>query len=294
MPKGNSIPQQKTAQTAIKKTPHRRYLFYISDIIKNIFVGLIIGSVMLIGGINFGTMANVFGIYDKLIYSIGNIFKNFKYSFLLLLQIFIGVIVGILLFSQQMLDLVKDFEQPMMYLFIGAILGSLPSIYRKSKVRKFKPFYLLFMFWGIGLIYALNLLPKNQIITYPTDFRGYGMLFICGVLASMAMMIPGTRVSRILLVMGMYEPILIAIVNLKLLYLFFIFLGFFAGSLLMAKTLSLAIKRFPAQMHFMILGFMLACIINIFPGIPNNYMIVACIAGLLFGFGFIYLISRKK
>lgn len=294
MPKGNSIPQQKTTQTAIKKPPHKRYLFYISDIIKNIFGGLIIGSTMLVGGINCGTMAIVFGMYNKLIYAIGNIFKSFNYSFLLLLQIFIGIITGILLFSQQMLGLVKYFEQPMMYLFIGTILGSLPSIHRKSKVKKFKPFYLLFMFLGTGFVYALNFLPKNQLITYPIDFRGYGMLFICGALASTALMIPGIRVSHILLVMGMYEPILMAIVNLNLLHLFFIFLGFFAGSLLMAKILSSAIKRFPAQMYFMIIGFMLGCIIDIFPGIPNDYMIVACIAGLLFGLGFIYLISPRK
>lgn len=311
MARNNSVPQknsqQKISTRAVQGSVHsphkkvsqkptrKRPMFYIKEIIENVFGGLIIGSTMLIGRINCGTMANVFGVYDKLIYSIGNILKSLKYSFLLFLQIAIGIIIGILLFSQKLLDLVKNFEYPMMYLFIGAILGSLPSIYRRSKIKKFKPLYLLCMIFGTGLVYALNLLPKNQLITDPTGFRGYGMLFICGALSAAALMIPGISVSHILLVMGMYEPILMAIVNFNFLHLLFVFLGFFAGSLLMAKILDFAIRRFPTQMHFMIIGFMLASIICIFPGIPSNYYIMAgSISGFILGAVGIYLIFRHK
>lgn len=119
-----------------KKHIHQRPLFYIKEVIENIFGGIIIGSTIFVGGINCGAMANIVSLYDKLIHSIGKLFKNFNYNFLLLLQIVAGIVVGILLFSQIILDLMQKFEYPMIYLFIGAIIGSLPSIYRRGKNQK--------------------------------------------------------------------------------------------------------------------------------------------------------------
>lgn len=285
-------PIHKQPQKTSQKPVHKKTQFYIKDIVENILSGLIIGATIFVGGVNCGTMSNILGLYDKLIHSISNIFKSFSYSFLNLLQISIGIIAGIFLFSKMVLELIQNFEYPMMYLFTGAILGSLPSIYRRGKTKKFRPIYLFWTLLGGSLVYALNFLPKNQFLTEPTDFRGYGMLFICGGLSAIALMIPGISVSHILLVMGMYQPVLLAIVQINLLHLILIFFGFFAGILLTAKILSFAMKHFPAQTHLMIIGFMLAEIISIFPGIINNYLMIACIAGLIFGAGGIYLINR--
>ena len=179
-----------------KKHIHQRPLFYIKEIIENIFGGIIIGSTIFVGGINCGAMANIVSLYDKLIHSIGKLFKNFNYNFLLLLQIVAGIVVGILLFSQIILDLMQKFEYPMIYLFIGAIIGSLPSIYRRGKIKKFKPLYLLWIILGGGLAYALNFLPKNHPIINPTDyFQIYGMLFISGIVSAIAILIPGISLA---------------------------------------------------------------------------------------------------
>jgi len=40
------------------------------------------------------------------------------------------------------------------------------------------------------------------------------------------------------------------------------------------------------------MGLMLTCVIEIFPGIPNNYIMIACIAGFIFGAGGVYLITK--
>lgn len=296
MAQGNRIPQ-KMPDRAVqnftpKKNTHKRPRFYIKEIIENIFGGIIIGSTIFVGGINCGAMANALNLYDKLIHSIGKLFKNFNYNFLLLLQIATGIIAGIFLFSQMILDLMQKFEYPMMYLFMGVIIGSLPSIYRRGKIKKFNPLYLLWVIPGGGLAYALNFLPKNHFISNPTDFQNYVMLFISGIISAIAILIPGINLSHSLYFIGMYNSILSSIINFDLLNLFLIFLGFFIGCLLTAKILSFTIKRFPAPTHLIIIGLMLVCVIEIFPGIPNNYIIVACIAGFIFGAGGVYLITK--
>lgn len=49
----------------------------------------------------------------------------------------------------------------MMYLFIGAIIGSLPSIYRRGKIKKFNPLYLLWVILGGVLAYTLDFFLKS-------------------------------------------------------------------------------------------------------------------------------------
>lgn len=296
MAQGNSIPQKMPDRAVQNSTPkkniHKRPLFYIKEIIENIFGGIIIGSTIFLGGINCGAMANIVNLYDKLIHSIGNLFKNFNYNFLLLLQIFTGIIAGIFLFSQMILELLENSEYSMTYFFIGTIIGSLPSIYRRGKIKKFNPLYLLWIILGGGLAYALNFLPKNHFISNPTDFQSYGMLFISGIVSAIAILIPVLSLSHSLYFIGMYNSILSSIINFDLLNFPLIFLGFFIGCLLTAKILSFTIRRFPAPTHLIIIGLMLACVIEIFPGIPNNYIIVACIAGFIFGAGGVYLITK--
>lgn len=298
MAQGNSIPQ-KTPDRAVHKQNHnskkkirKKPLFYIKEIIENIFSGIIIGSTMLVDGVNLGATANIIGVYDKLVSSINNIFRNSNYSFFLFSQIIAGIIAGIFLFSQMVFDLIEKFEYPMMYLFIGAIIGSLPSIFHRGRIKKFKLLYLFWIILGVGFVYALSLLPKNNFVSTPTEFHAYGMLYISGILSAIAMFIPGISVIHILYVFGMYNSVLSSIINLNFLNLSLVFLGFFTGCLLMAKVMSSAIKRFPAQTHLIIIGFMLASIIEIFPGIPNNYIMIACIAGFIFGAGGVYLITK--
>lgn len=291
MPQKNS-PQQIPQNPQQKEPSRKKARFTFKAVVKNTVSGLVIGSSMLVPGVSGGTMAIILGIYDSLINAVSTIFKRFTYNFLFILQVAVGGIAGILLFSHMILGLINKFEYPMMYLFMGAMLGSIPSLYRKGKIKKFNPLYLLWIIIGGGLVYAMNFLPKNKFSTMPTNFQSYVMLFLCGAVIAVALILPGISTSHILLVMGMYESVWSAVSDLNFLYLFPIFLGVMAGVLLTTKILDSAMRRFPAQTHLLIIGFVLASLADIFPGIPNNYSIVACAAGLIFGAGGIYLISK--
>ena len=45
----------------------------------NLFlIGILIGTAMIIPGVSGGVIAVIFNVYDKMIYSLTNLFKNFK------------------------------------------------------------------------------------------------------------------------------------------------------------------------------------------------------------------------
>lgn len=290
----NQPKEEKRASSPAKKSRGTSKRFTPKNVVLNIFYGLVIGSSMLVPGVSGGTMAIILGIYDELIEAVGNIFKKFKNSFLLILQVAVGAIAGIFLFSGMILKLVNTYKLPMMYLFMGAMLGSIPSLFRKGRIRGINPLNFIWIIVGGGLVYALNFLPKGQFTEFPNDLKGYALLFLCGIIIAVALVLPGISTSHILLVLGIYETVWSAVTDLTLEYILPIFFGVIAGILLTTKLLDKAMTKLPHQTYLMIIGFVLASIIDVCPGFPSGagYDMVLCIGAAIFGAGVVYLISR--
>ena len=107
-----------------------------SNILLNMLKGLFVGGSMLIPGVSGGSMAMILGIYDKLITSVSSFFKHKKQSMIILGTFVLGAGIGILLFAKPLLYLTDTFTFPMMYLFMGAVVGSIPMIYKKADIKK--------------------------------------------------------------------------------------------------------------------------------------------------------------
>ncbi len=85
------------------------------------FKGMIIGIANVIPGVSGGTMAVSMGIYEKLINTIGNFFRQFKKTFIenmkFLLPIVFGAGVGILLFSKLITYLLENYAMQTRFCF---------------------------------------------------------------------------------------------------------------------------------------------------------------------------------
>ncbi len=104
------------------------------NFMKNFFKGVAISISQIVPGVSGGTIAMILGIYDKLLHAVNNIFKDFKNQYKILLEVGIGAIIGIILFSNIVKTLFDKYPIPIGYLFIGVILGGAPLIYRKAKI----------------------------------------------------------------------------------------------------------------------------------------------------------------
>ena len=104
--------------------------------IVEIFKGVIIGIANIIPGVSGGTLALSMGIYDKIIFAITHIFKEFKKSVKILVPLVIGAGIGIGILSIVIEWLFDKCPFRTNMLFIELILGGLPMLFQKVRKEK--------------------------------------------------------------------------------------------------------------------------------------------------------------
>ena len=266
----------------------------MKNIIKNIFSGMIIGSSMLIPGVSGGTTAIIIGIYDRLIKAVSDILKKVRKNIFFLIQVAIGGITGILLFSKAVLFLTNEYYFPMMYFFIGAIFGSIPLMIKKADINMKNIYNILFVLVGVVVAIAVNFLPKSGLSVMPDSAVGYIMLFLSGIIIAIALILPGISTSHILLVLGMYETVLSAVSDMNVVYIAILGGGVLAGVFSCTKILEKAMNKFPSQTFMAITGFVMASVYDIFPGIPSGIEMILCILLSITAFALTGIVSMKN
>lgn len=249
-------------------------------LLKDILKGVIIGISNIIPGVSGGTMAVSMGIYDTIISSITNLFKDFKKSILTLLPYIIGMLLGIGGLSFAIEYLFGHFPLQTGLLFIGLILGGLPSITKRLKGKGFSitnaSLFLLFF----AAIILLQLFSGERLAVLTQNFEVVQTikLFLVGMIASATMVIPGVSGSLILMLLGFYTPVvetisnfikgLIALDQAAILGGFIILipfgLGVVIGIFVIAKLIEFLLARFEAPTYSSILGLVIASPIVVF------------------------------
>ena len=266
-----------------------------NNTVTRIVKGFIIGASMLVPGASGGTMAIILGIYDELIHAVCTLRRNLKENSLLLGTYALAGVLGIILFSRPMLAAVTMWNKPMLFLFLGAILGSIPPLYRKVRISKIKPVNIMVALVGALLGICTMYLPEGVFqLNSSLDLYNISMLGLAGVVIAVALILPGISASYILLMLGMYDLTLIAIKELNLFYLVPLIAGVLAGTFLTAGILEREMKRHPQFTYMMIIGFMLGSLVQVFPGVPAGFEIIPCILTFFTGLAAILWIGRKR
>lgn len=269
--------------------------FLPNNVLITLVKGFIIGASMLIPGVSGGTMAIILGIYDELIHAVSTLSKNFKENALLLVQFVAAALVGIILLSGPMLSAVTRYEKPMMFLFLGAILGSIPPLYRKVKVDRIKAVNIVVALLGAFIAVMTNYLPADMVrMGEGFNLANFIMLIVAGVIIAVALVLPGISASYILLMMGMYDMTLRAIKEMQYQFLIPLAIGVIAGTLLTAGVLERQMQRHPQFTYMLIIGFMLGSIVAVFPGVPKGLEILLCLVTFTVGFSVIRCIGKQK
>jgi len=181
---------------------------------KRLFAGMAIGVGAAIPGVSGAAVALIFRIYEDLINAVNSFRKHIKESFIVLLPILLGIIIAVIpciyLFS-------LAFEHLMFVLismFVGFLVGSLPSVTDEIKgLKPNKKYVIIFVIaiifvalMGVGSVFLgpqINL--DAQFNEMPIWL--YFVLIPVGVLAAVALSVPGLSGSLILLVIGFYRPL---------------------------------------------------------------------------------------
>ena len=233
------------------------------------FSGILIGIANLIPGVSGGTIAVVMGIYDELITALSDVIPNpFKrlQSLITLSLVFAGVLCGIYFFSSLIETLISDYTYITLFFFMGLILGSIPIIYKTH--RQMRPNFLrvsVFCLFCLAVI-ALPLLTSTLTISgTPSPI----LLVMSGCFAAGSMIVPGISGSFILYLLGTYQPILKAVSVLDFKLLLWVAFGAIIGIVLVIKTISKALKRFPSISQYAILGMLIGSVAPLLLGLKG-------------------------
>ena len=184
--------------------------------IKNLLVGLALGTANIIPGVSGGTIAMTMGIYERLIGIASNIFKDLKKNIMFLLPIGIGMVLAILLLSKVINYSLENYEFQTVFFFVGLILGGLPFLFKKVTKKSIGVKNVMISVICFALVFSLTFLNEgNNVVNLDAiTFSLLIKLFIVGIIAAATMVIPGISGSFILMLLGYYKPIVETISNL--------------------------------------------------------------------------------
>lgn len=232
----------------------------------------------------------LFGLYEKLVNSVLNFFKDIKKNFAFLFPICLGVFVGVFLFGNILKFLFDKYYMPTSFAFIGLILGSIPLVIKQSDINKVSFIHILCMI--VTLSFSLYLVALEGNITNTLTFNSNSFLIIAGIITSAGIVIPGVSKTVILMLLGIYEIYISAIASLNLSVLFPIGIGFVIGGFLFLILINFLFKIAKSYTYFAIVGFVLGSIFVIYPGFVFN--LEGFISIVLFLFCFIISIKLSK
>lgn len=264
---------------------------FLWDFIKGAIIG--IGGVA--PGVSGGTFAVMLGVYDKITYAIANFFKdikNIKKTVITFLPLALGMGAGFLAFGNIMKYLFEHHEIQVKLLFIGLMLGSLPSVFKEANKQGFKKYYIIPSIITLGITVLFMILENSVIDIVPEGNPGIIALMIYGAIIGFGTIVPGISSSFILMYFGAYEVLLDGLVYMNLMVLIPVGLGLGLSILLFAKIISYLFKKFYGITYYTVLGFVLGSIIIIFPGVNFDLgYLIGIVLGVL-GFYGSYKLSR--
>ena len=267
----------------------------------NFIKGFILGVANVIPGVSGGTMAVSMGLYELILSSIVNFFKDIKGNFSKLLPIALGILVAIVSTSKLVTYALTNYKAQTLCLFIGLIFGGVSLIMKKIRGKGSKTNYLIF-FIVFFFVISLNFLKTGLIEISFTNMGiiDYILLLVMGFIASSAMVIPGISGSFILMVLGYYDKIIYTVSTItdfsklgnNLLILVPFGIGVAMGIIFMAKLITNLIKRHETKTYFAIMGFVLSSVVVLLLQLTDFKFTFVNIATSLFALCWGYMLAR--
>ncbi|MCL2009208.1 MAG: DUF368 domain-containing protein [Synergistaceae bacterium] len=290
--------------------------------IRNFFNGMAFGVTEIVPGVSGGTIALVLGFYYELIEIVNHFAENHRKYLRYLFPFLLGNAVGVIVFSSIMNYLLTSHSFPTMSFFMGLIAGVIPMVYVKAKEpgRGFRPGEIALAALPVLMLVIISEL-KSPVITAPAEIiNNMGVpfmlfIFLAGIMAAMALVLPGFSGSFVLLLLGIYHlaiysissirHLLADITNVPLMLdigkvLGPLGIGIIIGVLLMARVIEKSLKNYYRGTYLVILGLLIGSVYAlckapiVFQSGTSAAILVAGLATFLSGGAISFALGKKQ
>ncbi|MFZ6051091.1 DUF368 domain-containing protein [Halocola ammonii] len=182
--------------------------------------GMAMGAADVVPGVSGGTIAFITGIYEELLTSISRIdaslFKKVKTEGIsgtwkhlngnFLIALFLGILISIASLAKLLTFLLEEYPIHLWSFFFGLIFASIFLVGRK--VNKWSVGPIIGLIAGTAIAYLITIASPSA------GSQSTAYIFMCGMIAITAMILPGISGSFILLLLGAYQTILNSVSDL--------------------------------------------------------------------------------
>ena len=253
-----------------------------------LFQGALIGLGAVLPGISGGVLCVVFGIYKPIMELLSNPFKALKKHARMLLPVLIGLVIRFLGVAKILGFLLNRYPDASVCVFVGLILGMLPSLFRESRKKGVsgKDYIAL----GVAFVIVLALLLTLQFVSV-TITPNVGWYLFCGFCLALSIIAPGMSFSTLLMPLGLYTPFIDGIGNFDFSVLIPGGIGALVTVILFARLVNYLLNRYYSTISHAIIGIVIAATLPIIPyasfvssissGIINTVCLVGGVAAAL-------------
>lgn len=267
--------------------------------------GLFMGSADIIPGVSGGTIALITGIYERLIFAISSIKFSFlkpllkgdltdfksklfeEIDFELFIPLFLGIGIAFITLAKVISYLLDTQTAYTFSFFLGLILASAYILYTKLDDLNIK----LIIITAIGIILSYIFVGLNPIATN----HSLTVIFISGLIAICAMILPGISGSFLLLLLGQYQYMLNALNSRNLIEIFVFCIGAVIGILGFSKILNYLLEKYESATMAFLIGIMLGTLrlplMKISASVNGSW--IPCILLAVIAFVFIIVLEKK-
>ena len=234
--------------------------------------GVAMGAADIVPGVSGGTIALITGIYDRFIAAIASIgidamrmvfsgkikdaWAHVDGNFLV--AVGAGILSSVVALASLLNWLLLNYPLPLWSLFCGLILASAIHLFYISRIDWEGRDYALWL-TGACVAIVIGLMQATQL---PVSSLS---IFFAGSIAISAMLLPGISGSFLLLILGMYQPVISALVNIDLVTIGLFALGCLCGLLVFSRILKALLARAQRATMATLYGFLLGSVIMLWP-----------------------------
>lgn len=244
----------------------------LKQYLRLVLTGFAMGAADIVPGVSGGTMAFILGVYETLIdaiksfnlkalrLAVGLDFKELlnHVSFRFLLAMGLGLLSAVLLLSSFLSSTLDDASGRVLLFafFFGLVLASILTIGLRVRWSAAAAGFLVL--GAIAAFIIVNFVPTEADHSAP-------FLFVSGMIAITAMILPGISGSFMLLILGQYDYVLTAVSNRDLPPIVIVGAGAVVGIIAFSRVLSFLLKHYYDLTVALLVGFMAGSLWKIYP-----------------------------
>lgn len=233
--------------------------------------GMAMGAADVVPGVSGGTIAFISGIYEELLDTISSVnleaLKTLRKEGVkaawtaingnFIVALFLGIGISIVSLAK-IISYLLEFHPIMIWsFFFGLVLASV--FYVGKQVKKWNPASVISLIIGTGIAYYVTILPPMA----SSDETWF--IFVSGMIAICAMILPGISGSFILLILGSYQTILGAVKDKDFMTIGVFMVGCVIGLLSFSRVLKWMFTKFHDLTVALLTGFLLGSLNKIWP-----------------------------